>query len=166
VTDIRAARVVEAPEAAVFDHLADLRTHWALAGGRVRLVDESAGGVSHGGRVRMRGPLGLGRDATTEVLRAERPRLLEGRACIGDRTEAEITWKLEPRGDEATLVTLRARVVAAAAWDRALLAVGGRRWLEALFERVLDRLAALAPELAEAQAEGPGEARAALAKSR
>jgi hypothetical protein len=166
VTDVRAVGVVEAPAAAVFDHLADLRTHWALAGGRVRLIDDGAGGASRGGRVRMRGPLGLGRDATTEVLRAQRPRLLEGRACIGDRTEAEIRWKLEPRGEEATLVTLRAHVLAAAAWDRALLAVGGRRWLEALFERVLERLAALAPELAEAQAERPGEGRAALAESR
>ena len=166
MTAIRAAGVVEAPAAAVFEHLADLRTHWALAGGRVRLVDERAGGASCGGRVRMRGPLGLGRDATTEVLRAERPRLLEGRACIGDRTEAEIRWELEPSGEEATLVTLRARVVAAAAWDRALLAVGGRRWLEALFGRVLERLAALAPELAEAQAGAPGEAWAALAETR
>src|SRR5690349_12250836 len=101
MTAIEAAGVVEAPPAAVFDHLADLRTHWALAQGRVRLLDTSDAEAAEGGRVRMRGPFGLRRDATTQVLRAERPRLLEGRARIGDRTEAEISWELEPRGEGA-----------------------------------------------------------------
>jgi uncharacterized protein YndB with AHSA1/START domain len=147
VTEIRAAGVVEAPPPAVFDHLADLRTHWALAGGRVMLLDATGADGARGGRVRMRGPFGLGRDAVTEVLRADPPRVLEGRASIGEHTAAEIRWTLEPRGEGATLVELSARVVEASGWDRAILAAGGHRWLTMLFDRVIDRLAALGPEL-------------------
>jgi uncharacterized protein YndB with AHSA1/START domain len=142
MTEIEATGVVDAPAPAVFDHLADLRTHWALAGGRVLLLDSTAAGAATGGRVRMHGPFGIGRDATTEVLRAERPTLLEGRARIGSATEAEIRWRLEPVSPERTRVALSARVTAAAPLDRLLLAIGGRRWLEALFHRVLARLSA------------------------
>jgi uncharacterized protein YndB with AHSA1/START domain len=163
--EIRAAGVVEAPAGAVFEHLADLRTHWALARGRVTLLDSTAAGAARGGRVRMRGPLGLGRDAVTEVLRAEPPRLLEGTARIGERTEAEIRWELEPRGPAATMVTLSARVVTASGWDRAVLAIGGRRWLTALFHRVLGRLAALGPELSGERIASPPLTAAALAES-
>ncbi len=153
MTEISAAGVVEAPVAKVFDHLADLRTHWELAAGRVQLLDASDGGVTRGGRVRMRGPLGLGRDARTEVLRAERPSLLEGRARLGSATEAEIRWRLEPESPERTRVELGARVTSAAPFDRVLLVIGGRRWLEALFHRVLARLAAGAPEIRRAREE-------------
>ncbi len=159
--EIRAAGVVEAPVARVFDHLADLRTHWELAGGRVRLLDASEADAIRGGRVRMRGPFGLGRDATTKVLRAERPSLLEGRAQIGSATEAEIHWRLERAGQSSTRVELSARVTAAAPLDRVLLAVGGRRWLEALFRRVIARLAGLAPEMAGS----PRSLRPALAEA-
>lgn len=157
MTEIRAAGVVEAPPAAVFDHLADLRTHWALAGGRVTLLGATSAGGARGGRVRMRGPFGLGRDAVTNVLREEPPRLLEGRARIGEQTAAEIRWTLEPRGDGATLVGLSARVVEASGWDRVILAAGGHRWLTVLFDRVIDRLAALGPELSGAALEPAAE---------
>ena len=156
MTTIDAAGVVEAPVDAVFDHLADLRTHWELAQGRVRLLEATACGAAQGGCVRMRGPLGLSRDATTRVVRAERPLLLEGRARIGSGTVAEIRWQLEPLDQERTRVELTARVVAARAWDRALLAVGGKRWLAALFERVLSRLAAIGPDLPSRHAAAGG----------
>ena len=140
--------MVGAPAASLFDHLSDLRTHWELAGGRVRLLDPDAG-AERGGRVRMRGPLGLGREATTEVLRAERPTLLEGRARVGRATEALISWRLDPIAAARTRVELSARVVAADRWDRALLAAGGRFWLERLFRCVIGRLQTLGPSLGE-----------------
>lgn len=151
MTEVSAAGVVEAPAPAVFDHLADLQTHWELAGGRVRLLDSGGAGAARGGRVRIRGPLGLGRDATTQVLLAERPSVLEGRARIGSATEAEIRWRLESVSPATTRVELTARVASAAPLDRALLVLGGRWWLEGLFKRVIARLAGLAPEIAGAR---------------
>jgi hypothetical protein len=154
VIEIQAAGAVAAPAASVFDHLADLRTHWQLTDGRVRLLDGGDGDPARGGRVRMRGPLGVGREARTEVIVAERPRLLEGRATIGPRTEARIRWRLEPCGEAATLVELSAAVTSIGAFDRALLALGGRIWLERLFSRAIGRLAALAPEISASPAAG------------
>jgi Polyketide cyclase / dehydrase and lipid transport len=149
--EIRAAGIVAAPADAVLDHLADLRTHWELTGGRVRLTERGPEDASHGGEVRMRGPLGIRRRAVTEVSSADPPRLLVGRARIGRRTEARIRWELEPAGERMTLVELSAEIVAAGALDRLLLALGARRWLERLFRRVVGRLEALGPSLADAR---------------
>ena len=154
--EIRAAGVVPAPPEAVFEHLADLRTHWALTDGRVRLTERPPGNASRGGAVRMRGPLGIRRQAVTEVSSSEPPRRLVGRARIGRRTEAQIRWRLEPAGERMTLVELSADIVAAGTVDRLLLALGARAWLRLLFRRVLGRLAALGPTLADAR---PVEAR-------
>jgi uncharacterized protein YndB with AHSA1/START domain len=159
VTEISAAGVIGAPAAPIFDHLADLRTHWELAGGRVTLLEPDAD-AARGGRVRMRGPLGVGREATTEVLRAERPTLLEGRARVGRATEASIRWRLEAISAAETRVELTARVVATSAWDRMLLAAGGRLWLRHMFHSVMDRLATVAPSLRVSGPQAPAPAMA------
>lgn len=149
--EIRAAGIVAAPPEAVFEHLADLRTHWELTGGRVRLTERGPEDAARGGEVRMRGPLGIRRRAVTEVSSADPPRLLVGRAGIGRRTEARIRWELGPTGERMTLVELSAEIVTAGVLDRLLLSLGARLWLERLFRRVLGRLEELGPTLAGAR---------------
>jgi uncharacterized protein YndB with AHSA1/START domain len=138
VTDIDASAVVAAPREAVFDFLSDLGNHWAVAG---RWIEVAAlDGAGNGGRVRIRGPLGLHRTAVTSVERVEPPERLEGTARIG-RTEARVAWTLHERGDEGTEVRLGATVVRAAPLDRAVLALGGASWMRRLFVATLARLA-------------------------
>jgi hypothetical protein len=142
VKEISAVGAVEAPAEIVFDFLADLRTHWELTGRRVRLLDPASDSARTGGRVRMRGPLWIGRSATTEVVRAKRPELLEGRAAIGRRTEATVRWRIRSTGPASATVELRARVLRCGPLDRIVLGLGGRLWLERLFGSALQRLAA------------------------
>ena len=140
--EVRAQRVVPAPQGAVFALLADLENHWRIAGRFIEVLtlDRDAGGRAHGGRVRMHGPLGTGRTAATRVLAVDAPRLMTGSADVGRGTSAIVRWKL--RSHEAgTTVRLEATVERAGLLDRALLAIGGRRWLERRFADVLDRLA-------------------------
>ena len=139
--DIEAAAVVPAPPEDVFAFLADLGNHWIVADPLVEVVDLHGPdrGPADGGRVRLRGPLGLRRTVTTRVVAARPPRLLIGTAEIGDGTRARVSWALaEHRG--ATRVRLAAGVERVTRLDRALLALGGRRWLRMRFERTLDAL--------------------------
>jgi hypothetical protein len=127
-----------APEAA-YAFLADLDNHW-------RLIDRWAqiAGVSHdglGATVRLRGPLGVRRTVRTRVLVASAPRELDGEARVGRRTVGRVHWSLTPEGD-GTLVVLSATVPTASGVDRALLALGGRRWLRRRFAAALRQLAA------------------------
>jgi hypothetical protein len=73
VIEVGAAGVVEAPAAAVFDHLADLRNHWALAPGRIEAQNIASVDPSRGGAVRMHGPFGISRMASTDVVDASPP---------------------------------------------------------------------------------------------
>lgn len=68
--EIKAGGYVPAPRAPIFEFLADLENHWQLAGPFIEVVGlERPSGQSDapavGGRVRMRGPLGLWRTAHT-----------------------------------------------------------------------------------------------------
>ena len=129
-----ARATVDRPAAELHALLADLPGHWRLAGRWVQpLVLDDDGGV-----VRIRGPLGLSRTASTRVLRSEPPSLVAGEARLGS-TRAAVTWSLVPRG-ERTEVTLRADLLAVSPVDRLLLAVGARRWLAARFAATLQRL--------------------------
>jgi hypothetical protein len=124
----------------VFAFLADLRNHWLLEQ-RFVALDEVYGDA--GGRVRIRGPFGLSRVAETQVLSARPPAggeaaELNGRADVG-RTVGRVRWTIEPAGDGSE-VTLSAWVEQASIRDRAMLALGGRRWLERIFERAVARL--------------------------
>jgi hypothetical protein len=92
-----------------------------------------------GGRVRIKGPLGLSRLARTRVVASERPTALRGAAEIGDATHASVRWDIQPHTD-GSLVTFSARVDEASAVDRLILALGGRWWLRRIVERALQRL--------------------------
>ena len=139
---IAACALLEAPIEDVYAVLADLREHWRLAGRWVEPLElGSGGGVADGYRSRA---LVFARTARTRVVHAEPPTRLAGEADVG-RTRAAVSWRLRPDGD-STWVTLQADVLAAAAVDRALLALGGRRWLSARFRTTLARLAQHATE--------------------
>jgi hypothetical protein len=122
----------------VFDFLSDLGNHWQLADGAISVVSVEPG---DGGRVRMRGPLGVHRTATTSVDRIDPPHAMAGHAQVGARTRARVTWTLEPDSGRGTVVALSATVERASPLDRLLLAAGGRAWLESRFSRILSTLA-------------------------
>jgi uncharacterized protein YndB with AHSA1/START domain len=139
VTDIDASETVPAPREAVFAFLSDLRNHWAVAGRWIEVV--ALDGEGDGGRVRIRGPLGVRRTAVTSVERVDPPERLEGTARLG-RTEARVAWTLHEQRDGSTEVRLVATVVRAGPLDRAVLALGGASWMRRLFAATLARLAA------------------------
>jgi uncharacterized protein YndB with AHSA1/START domain len=123
--EIAAVGLVPAPPEAVFAFLADLQNHWLLAGRFIEVVRlDGPPGSHHGGRVRMRGPLGLHRTARTLVEAAHPPHLMVGTATVGRSTRGCVSWTLTAR-DGATSVRLAAAVDEAGAIDRALLAIGG-----------------------------------------
>jgi hypothetical protein len=140
--EIRASRLVNAPQGEVFDFLADLENHWRLADRFIDVLtlERVEGGRAHRGRVRIRGPLGVGRTAVTQVLAADPPQRMVGVAEVGRRTRAFIRWKLDER-EGGTRVRLEATIDRLDWLDRLLLLLGGRRWLERRFRSVLDRLA-------------------------
>ena len=138
MTRIEATRVVPAPREDVFAFLSDLGNHWAVAGRWIEVVALDGGG--DGGRVRIRGPLGLRRTASTSVDRVHPPDRLEGTALLG-RTRAEVAWTLHARDAAATEVELAAVVVRAGAFDRIVLGLGGAAWMRRLFAATLAHLA-------------------------
>jgi hypothetical protein len=143
VRELEAVAVVPAAPEAVFEFLTALENHWRVADRFVDVVSlEGAAGDGHaaGGVVRVTGPLGLRRTAATRVERAEPPALLVGTANIGPRTRARVSWSLASYGG-GTLVRLAAVVERASRLDRALLALGGRAWLERRFASALAHLA-------------------------
>ena len=69
--DVEAAAVIPAAPEDVFAFLSDLQNHWRLADRFVEVVAlESSDGGGDGGTVRVRGPLGVRRTATTRVVAA------------------------------------------------------------------------------------------------
>jgi uncharacterized protein YndB with AHSA1/START domain len=139
--DILASRTVPATAEAIFAFLSDLENHWLIADRFVEVVSlEGPQGARHGGRVRIRGPLGIRRTAETRVTATEPTHRLWGRADLGRGTSAEVSWRFTPTRQE-TEVELAASVESAGPLDRAMLALGGRRWLELRFRAALDRLA-------------------------
>jgi hypothetical protein len=134
VRPVIARAEVAIPREELYALLADLRTHWRIAGGWVEPLELG----DHGGVVRIRGPLGLRRTARTALRERVPGERLAGEAAVG-RTRAAISWTLES-ASPTTVVTLRADVTHATPLDRALLALGGRRWLANRFARTLQRL--------------------------
>jgi hypothetical protein len=132
---IAATVVVPARREEVFAFLARLENHWLVADRWISVVRLDG----DGGRVRIRGPLGLRRTARTRVLRAAPPQALEGSATLGS-TVARVRWELRDRGED-TLVRLEAAVESTGAVDRLLLAAGGRRWLRRRFGATVRALA-------------------------
>lgn len=134
---IEASRVVPATPEAVFQFLSKLENHWRLAGRWVEPLELN----SSSGRVRMHGPLGLRRTATTTVVEARPSSLLRGTAALSGGTRAAIAWELREDAG-GTSVKLSADLEQATAADRALLALGGAAWMRRHFAAILDRLAA------------------------
>ena len=139
--DIEAAAVIPAPPEEVFAFLSDLANHWRLTDRFVEMVELRD---STGGRVRLRGPLGIRRTVATQVTAARAPRLIIGVAEIGEPdespTRARVSWTLAGRLAQ-TRVLLKAEIEQAQPLDRLLLALGGRAWLRRSFDRTLERLA-------------------------
>ena len=134
---IEASLSIPAPPETLYERLAKLENHWALADRWVEVVSLNGGG--DGGTVRLNGPLGLSRTARTTVDRLEPSRLIEGTASIGEGTRGRVRWTFEGEGT-GTLVTLRAELVEAGALDRALWDLGARGWLESRLRITLERL--------------------------
>jgi hypothetical protein len=159
VVAIEATALVPAECEVVFDFLSTLGNHWRIARCFIEVIELDSslpGGEPDSATVRLRGPLGVSRIARTKVTAARAPRLLIGTAELGSRTRARVSWTLARRLTE-TRVRLSAEVDGAGALDRALLAVGGRTWLERRFAQTLDTLveeiqspASAAPEHAAA----------------
>lgn len=125
------------PRERVFEFLADLNNHWLLADRFIEMVRLDDSGT--GGRVRLRGPLGLRRTATTQVDELEEPDFVRGSAGIGDTTHGTVCWTLDETAG-GTLVTLDVRAERLSRMDALLLRMGGRRWLRGVFGRILVRL--------------------------
>ncbi|MGH2979304.1 MAG: SRPBCC family protein [Solirubrobacterales bacterium] len=142
-----AERAVGASPPDVFSFLADLENHWLLADRFVEVLSlerPPGDGPAHGGTVRIRGPLGVGRTARTRLVQARPPTSIAGTASVGARTEARVHWTLAPVA-EGTLVRLEATVERMAWSEAILLAAGGRRWLENRFASILETLARRVP---------------------
>jgi hypothetical protein len=132
---IEATRVVAATPEAVFRFLSRLENHWALAGRWVQVValEDSSG------KVRIRGPLGLRRTASTRVVDAVPDHVMHGIAELSGGTCARIGWEMSEDAG-GTAVRLSAEVEHAALPDRLLLALGGRAWMTRHFDAILVRL--------------------------
>jgi hypothetical protein len=159
---VEATALIPAECEEVFGYLSDLGNHWRLARRFIDVVEldgPEGGAPADRGVVRLHGPLGVRRTARTKVTAARSPRLMIGTAEIGSKTRARVSWTLARRM-HATRVRLAAEVDAAGPLDRAMLALGGRRWLE---RRFAGTLAALAQQLSPAADEGAPADRAAVA---
>jgi hypothetical protein len=137
-------RLVPSGRGAVFAFLVDLGNHWSLADAAIEVLTlERSGGVgtpADGGRVRLRGPLGIRRTVVTRVDAVEPPVSIAGTALVGDRTRARVRWELADAGEAGTRVTLVAVVGESSRVDRLLLRAGGRAWLHRRLDRILARL--------------------------
>lgn len=129
---------IPAARARLFERLALLENHWALADRWVEVVSVNGGG--DGGVVRLNGPFGLGRTARTSVDRVEEGELIEGTAEVGPSTRGRVSWRFADDG-AGTVVTLRAELEGGSAADRLIWAAGGRTWLEGRLRGTLRRLA-------------------------
>jgi hypothetical protein len=137
ILTIAAKDLVPASPESVFAFLSDLDDHWLLAGRFIEVVElEGPPGSRTGGRVRMRGPLGVRRTVTTDVAEIRNPGLIRGTARVGPTTEARVEWTLVAEAGE-TRVRLAAAVTRASLFDRAVLALGGAWWLRRRFRQIL-----------------------------
>ena len=104
----------------VFGYLEDLANHVSLAPGSAEVLSLGPGEAGLGQAVvRLTGPLGLRRTATTEIIRADAPGFIAGRARVGSRTRACVTWRIGS-GEDGSDVTLSASIEAAGPMSIAL----------------------------------------------
>ena len=127
------------PPDAVFEFLSDLRNHWSLEPHFLELDAMNA----DGGVVRVKGPLGISRVARTYVDSAEHPSQLRGHAEIGRGTIGAVRWEITPVVPGTSHVRFSAVVERATAFDRVLLACGGRWWMKRIVVAAVARLGAV-----------------------
>jgi uncharacterized protein YndB with AHSA1/START domain len=140
---ILAEAEVDAPADEVFSFLASLENHWLLAGRFVEVLElerPAPGRPAHGGRVRMHGPFGLRRDATTRVVDVEPPIRIAGTAEVDGGTRARVSWTVTPAA-QATRVRLEAKIENSTPLDRIVLSLGGAAWMRRRFAEILAVLA-------------------------
>jgi hypothetical protein len=138
--EIAATRQIPAPRETIFGFLASLENHAALGRGSVELLShECRAGRASGAVVRLRGPLAIRRTASTAITGIRAPQSISGRAWIGPRTRAFVSWRIESTAHGST-VTVGAIVETAGLRDRLLLAFGGRWWLGRRFASALSCL--------------------------
>ena len=139
--EIAATREIPAPRETIFGFLASLENHAALGRGSVELLwHECRAGRASGAVVRLRGPLAIRRTASTAITGIRAPESISGRAWIGPRTRAFVSWRIESTAHGSTAVTVGAIVETAGLRDRLLLAFGGRWWLGRRFASALSCL--------------------------
>jgi hypothetical protein len=152
---IVARRQIPASAEAAIRFLADLEQHVRLAPESVQLLRLSrpAGRPTHA-LVRLTGPLGIERMASTKLLQTRLANSIAGQARIGKRTVASVRWCVEENG-AGSVVTLSATVDAASPIDRMVLILGGGRWLARRFDAALERLSELLPTTSSHLSEEP-----------
>jgi hypothetical protein len=160
---ISAAGSIAAPRDRVFATLADLDSHHALTDGRIELLElHGPPGARTGGRVRLRGPLGLSRHATTAVRGARYPHTLEGTAHAPRNTSARLRWRLSERR-EGTGVAVEIEIAEAWWADRLVLRAGGGWWLRRRMVAAIERLGRQLDEPVSPAGRRSGAAETALA---
>ena len=142
-TRIAASALIAAAPDDVFSFLSDLENHWLLTDPFVEIVrlDRGPDGVTRGGQVRVRGPLGLTRTVATQVVSTQPVNSITGTADLSGGTRAVVRWTLSPAGGD-TWVGLSAHLERAGVLDRLLLAAGGRHWIRRRFAAILATLGA------------------------
>ena len=140
VRPIVASRLIRAPADQVLRFLADLENHARLAPGLVELVSLERGpDLCTRALVELRGPLGIKRTATTELVPTRVADSIAGRASVGKGTLVSVVWRIRRRAT-GSAVTLCATLDATRPLDAVLLRLGGRRWLAKRFAVALDHL--------------------------
>jgi hypothetical protein len=134
-----------------FGLLAELDQHWRFAGDFVDVLRlDGPAGARTGGVLRVRGPLGIRRTATTCLVSARAPCTLQGTATTAHGTSAWIDWTLSD-APSGTIVELTVTIVHAGTLDRVLLALGGRAWLRRQLAATLRRVSTAAAHQIEAR---------------
>ena len=91
---ISARREVPASPEQVFSYIARLENHWELTDGSIEVMAmhrAPSGGPAVGGRLRLRGPVGIRRTVRIRVLGREPPNRHEGMAGGGGPTAARVS---------------------------------------------------------------------------
>lgn len=135
---VSSRRHVAADTERAFGLIVDLDADSGFAPGR---LDVAAAGQGDGGqsgrRIVLHGPGGVSRTVETEVLVVRGGRSLTGRAVTGTSTDATVRWEVVPAGG-GTEVALTVDFGRVSPSDRLLLKLGGRQWLKATLDLVLD----------------------------
>jgi hypothetical protein len=140
---VTAAAVLTISAEMAYDFLSHLPNHARIAGSRLRV--ESLATDRLGGRIVIRGPLGLRRTAVTTITYLTPSLGVGGTAEVGRRTAGLVDWEIQ-RLSDGCRVTLTATIVRAGALDRVLFALGGRWWLTRGFARAIALLGEVAAE--------------------